>query len=157
MNILVLSAGNAARSILLEAILNEHGAGRVHAFSAGPRPAGAVHPQALKLLEELGYDTSRARPDSWEAFAGPDAPEMDMVITLGDSAAVAAAPAWPGAPVRGHWGGTDPAALPEDDWEDGFRAAYDRLMARAALLLKQPIETMEAGALKALLDRIGRK
>ncbi|OWU84935.1 arsenate reductase [Oceanicola sp. 22II-s10i] len=156
MNILVLCTGNSARSILLEAILNDLGGGRVQAYSAGSKPAGAVHPQSLKLLEEMDHDTSDARSKSWDEFAGRDAPEMDMVITVCGSAAGETCPVWPGAPVRTHWGVEDPAALPEDDWEDGFRAAYDKLRARAEALLKFPVETMEPGTLKATLDRIGR-
>ena len=157
MNILVLCTGNSARSILLEAILNDIGQGRVSAYSAGSRPAGAVHPQSLKLLEELDHDTSHARSKSWDEFAGPDAPEMDMVITVCASAAGETCPIWPGTPVRAHWGVEDPAALPEDDWERGFRAAYDTLRGRAEALLKYPVETMDPGELKATLDRIAKK
>lgn len=157
MNILVLCTGNSARSILLESILNEEGMGRVHAFSAGSQPAGRVHPQSFKLLEELGHDTSEARSKPWDEFAAPDAPEMDMVITVCASAAGETCPIWPGAPVRAHWGVDDPAAAPEDQWEDAFRAAYDILHRRATALLKLPVETMDAGELKAALDRIGKK
>ncbi|MGI3167515.1 arsenate reductase ArsC [Pseudooceanicola sp. C21-150M6] len=157
MNILVLCTGNSARSILLEAILNDRGMGRVTAYSAGSQPAGRVHPQSLKLLEELGHDTSQARSKSWDEFAGDDAPEMDMVITVCASAAGETCPIWPGAPVRAHWGVEDPAALPEDQWEEGFREAYDILGNRADRLLKHAIETMDSGELKATLDRIAKK
>ncbi|MWB77430.1 arsenate reductase ArsC [Pseudooceanicola sp. 216_PA32_1] len=157
MNILVLCTGNSARSILLESILNDLGQGRVTAYSAGSNPAGAVHPQSLKLLEELDHDTSHARSKSWDEFAGPDAPEMDVVITVCASAAGETCPIWPGAPVRAHWGVEDPAALPEDAWDSGFRAAYDKLRTRAEALLKHPVETLDPGELKAVLDRIGKK
>jgi len=157
MNILVLCTGNSARSILLESILNDLGRGRVEAFSAGSRPAGAVHPQALKLLEEEDIDTADLRSKSWDEFEGPEAPEMDLVITVCAAAAGETCPIWPGAPVRGHWGVDDPAALPEDQWETGFRSAWSKLKARAEALLKLPVETMDQGELKAALDRIGRK
>ena len=87
MNILVLCTGNSARSILLESILNREANGRVSAYSAGSQPAGKVHPQSLILLDELGVDTSGFRSKSWDEFAEPDAPEMDFVFTVCDSAA----------------------------------------------------------------------
>ncbi len=155
MNILVLCTGNSARSILLESILNQAGQGRVRAFSAGSQPAGAVHPQSLRLLGELGYDTSEARSKSWDEFAADDAPEMDIVITVCGSAAGETCPMWPGAPLRAHWGVEDPAAAPEQDWDDAFRTAYGQLHKRAATLLDMPIESMDTGTLQATLNRIG--
>ena len=92
MNILVLCTGNSARSILLEAILNTEGAGRVTAYSAGSQPSGKVHPYSLKLLASRGYDTSMARSKSWDEFAAADAPMMDAVITVCASAAGEEAP-----------------------------------------------------------------
>lgn len=50
-NILVLCTGNSARSIFGEALLSKLGNGRVRAFSAGSKPAGQVHPGALRLLK----------------------------------------------------------------------------------------------------------
>ena len=155
MNILVLCTGNSARSILLEALLNRLGDGRIKAYSAGSQPAGAVHPQSLKLLGDKGYDTSQARSKSWDEFAGPDAPQMDAVITVCAAAAGEVCPIWPGAPVRAHWGVDDPAAAAEPDWQQAFTTAYAILERRVRALLDMPVEDMEAGELKIHLDRIG--
>ena len=159
LNILVLCIGNSARSILLEALLNRLGEGRVRAFSAGSQPTGAVHPQSLRLLEGLGYDVSRVRSKSWDEFAGEEAPEMDAVITVCAAATGETCPIWPArnglAPVRSHWGVDDPAAADEAGWEAAFASAYAILERRARALLDMPVEDMEAGELKIHLDRIG--
>lgn len=155
MNILVLCTGNSARSILLESILNRFGAERLTAFSAGSQPSGAVHPQSLVLLGQLGYDTSGARSKSWDEFAQSTAPEMDIVITVCGSAAETC-PIWPGAPVRAHWGVEDPAAAAKPDWEPAFQTAYDTLHKRALAFLELPIETMAKTELTTHLNQIGR-
>ncbi|WP_456390208.1 arsenate reductase ArsC [Profundibacter sp.] len=156
MNILVLCTGNSARSILLESILNHASDGRITAFSAGSNPAGKVHPQSLKLLAELGHDIAKARSKSWDAFAMPDAPKMDLVITVCGSAAAETCPIWPGAPLRCHWGVEDPADC-TDDCDVAFRTTYDILARRAAQLLALPFEGMEAATLKPALAQIGQQ
>ncbi|MEM8654225.1 MAG: arsenate reductase ArsC [Pseudomonadota bacterium] len=156
MNILVLCTGNSARSILLECILNKRGGARVKAYSAGSRPAGQVHPMALRLLTRLGYTTSQLRSKSWDEFATPDAPEMGLVITVCGNAAEEACPIWPGAPVRTHWGVDDPATASEEDQQDAFEAAYAILEARARSMLDLPFETMDQSQLSAELAKISR-
>ncbi|OBY27372.1 arsenate reductase ArsC [Leisingera sp. JC1] len=155
MNILVLCTGNSARSILLESIFNTLGAGRIRAYSAGSNPTGKVHPQSLVLLGELGHDTAGARSKRWDEFAGAEAPEMDMVITVCASAAGETCPVWPGAPVRAHWGVEDPAAADQPEWDKAFRTAYITLEKRAKALLELPIETMSSTELSQQLKRIG--
>ncbi|MDU8926949.1 arsenate reductase ArsC [Alisedimentitalea sp. MJ-SS2] len=159
MKILVLCTGNSARSILLEALLNRLEKGRITAFSAGSNPTGAVHPQSLKLLGGKGYDLSGARSKSWDEFAAPGAPELDIVITVCASAAGEVCPIWPsttpGKPLRAHWGVDDPAVADETDWQDAFQTAYDILDRRAQALLDLPLEDMKADAMKTALDRIG--
>lgn len=155
MNILVLCTGNSARSILLEAVLNHLGGKAVNAWSAGSQPAGRVHPQSIALLRTRGIDTSGARSKSWDEFAEPDAPVMDLVITVCGEADKEPCPIWPGAPLRAHWGVEDPAAAPEADQPSAFAHAYETLDRRARAFLALPFETLDRAALKRELDRIG--
>lgn len=155
MNILVLCTGNSARSILLEAILNSEGGSSINAWSAGSKPTGRVHPQSLSLLRGKGIDTTGARSKSWDEFAEPDAPQMDLVITVCGEADKEPCPIWPGAPLRTHWGVEDPAGVPEVDQPTAFAAAYDILARRARAFLALPIDALDRDALKRELDRIG--
>ena len=155
MNILVLCTGNSARSILLEAILSQRSNGRITAYSAGSKPAGAVHPQSLVLLEKLGYKTADFRSKSWDEFGHATSPVMDAVITVCGSAAGEQCPMWPGVPVRAHWGVEDPAAATPSEQVEAFQTAYQRLNARAEALIDLPFETMTADDLLAALKRIG--
>ena len=79
-NVLFLCTGNSARSIMAEAILNKVGAGKFVAFSAGSQPKGQVHPEAIALLQSLGFDTARFRSKSWNEFAKPGAPRARFCV-----------------------------------------------------------------------------
>jgi arsenate reductase len=83
-NVLFLSTGNSARSILAESLLNHWGAGRFRGYSAGSFPRGAVHPRSLELLRSLELSTDGLRSKSWDEFATPGAPAMDFVFTVCD-------------------------------------------------------------------------
>ncbi|MBA4009219.1 MAG: low molecular weight phosphatase family protein [Erythrobacter sp.] len=157
MNILVLCTGNSARSILGEVILNRLGAGRVTAFSAGSQPKGAVHPGALRLLAAKGIDASGLHSKSWNTFTGPDAPDIDLVITVCGSAAGEACPIFPGTPLRAHWGLPDPAAVAGDDAavDAAFAQTWQWLTMRAEAFLALPFETMARDDLQARLAAIG--
>ncbi|MDT8326127.1 MAG: arsenate reductase ArsC [Roseovarius sp.] len=154
-NILVLCTGNSARSILAEAILNRDGLGRFIGFSAGSDPKPAPHPQALTLLQGLGHDISALRSKSWDEFAGPDVPKMDVILTVCDNAAGETCPIWPGHPVSAHWGLPDPASAPEADQPEAFAETYRRLQARVKAFMALPVETLDAAQLGALLTAIG--
>jgi arsenate reductase len=108
-NILFLCTGNSARSILAEAIANRRSTKGVRAYSAGSRPTGKVHPQALATLEAQGFATEHLRSKSWEEFVSSQAPEIHWVITLCDAAAAEACPVFPGTQQTLHWGLPDPA------------------------------------------------
>lgn len=154
-NVLFLCTGNSARSILAEAILNKDGAGRFHAFSAGSFPKGAVHPEALKLLEELGYPTDGVRSKSWDEFAVDGAPLLDFVFTVCDNTAGETCPVWPGQPMTAHWGIEDPAAAVEHQ-QQAFRNAYYALRRRIELFLALPMQSIDELSLQARLREIGR-
>lgn len=156
--ILILCTGNSARSILAEALLNAKGEGRVVAYSAGSFPKGQVHPQALALLDRLGYQTNDLRSKSWDEFASSDAPELHYVITVCDNAAGEACPIWPGRPITAHWGIPDPAAATGSDADvrEAFVGAYERLERRVDAFLALPFEDLSLTELKARLDGIGQ-
>jgi protein-tyrosine-phosphatase len=156
-NVLILCTGNSARSILGEAVFNHHGAGKFRAYSAGSKPAGQPNPFAIDLLKREGIDTAFARSKSWDEFAAPDAPVMDFVITVCDSAAAEECPYWPGAPVSAHWGLPDPAAVEGTDAIKAlaFAQTYAALMRRVGAFAALPIETLDNLALKTKLSDIG--
>ena len=155
--VLVLCTGNSARSILGEALLNRLAAGRVTAFSAGSKPAGAVNPAAIRLLEREGYETGALRSKSWHEFAGPEAPTIDIVITVCGSAAGEACPVFPGPAVRAHWGLPDPAAVEGDEAarDAAFARTYRLLRERVEAFLALPFETMAGAELQRELGAIG--
>lgn len=156
--VLFLCTGNSARSILAECIMNRVGNGRFVAYSAGSMPKGKVHPQAIKLLEGLGYDTSRLRSKSWDEFASPDAPKLDFIVTVCDNAAGEVCPIWPGRPVQAHWGIPDPAAAEGSESEVAlaFADAYRMLNNRIGLFSSLPVESLDRLAMKQRMDEIGR-
>ncbi len=157
-NVLFLCTGNSARSILAESILQKEGAGRFRAFSAGSQPRGEVNPLALKALQGWEYPAEGFRSKSWEEFAGPDAPVMDFVFTVCDSAAGEACPIWPGHPMTAHWGIEDPAAVEGSDIDKlrAFNAAFRYMKTRISLFTALPLKSLDAMALGSRLREIGQ-
>jgi len=157
MNVLFLCVGNSARSILAEALVNSRAQGRVHAYSAGSRPAGEVHPLAREVLDTCGIPAMGARSKSWDEFATETAPHMDLVITVCDPATVAACPLWPGAPLTVNWGLPDPAAVQGDAGERlaAFARSFTELEKRIELMLGLPLEHLSPEELAGQLQAIG--
>jgi protein-tyrosine-phosphatase len=154
-NILFLCTGNSARSILAEAILNKTGAGRFRAYSAGSQPKGQVHPESLRLLRSLGYDTTGFRSKSWVEFLKE--PQFDFVFTVCDNAAAEACPIWPGQPMTAHWGIADPAEARGTPTEvaQAFREAYRLLNQRIGVFTALPLRSLDQLTLQGRLREIG--
>lgn len=152
LNVLFLCTHNSARSILAEALLNALGQGRFRAFSAGssPRPNQQPHPLGLQILSEAGVDTQGLRSKSWDEFAAPDAPRMDLIITVCDNAAGEVCPIWPGHPATAHWGYADPSAGDGDDPAKlhAFRQTLVAIRHRLELLINLAPEQLAPPALQ---------
>jgi len=157
-NVLFLCTGNSARSILAETILRKDGAGRFNAFSAGSFPKGQVNPIALGVLSEFGYPTGNLRSKNWDEFAVANAPAIDFVFTVCDSAAGEICPIWPGHPVTAHWGIADPADVEGTELQEwlAFVTALRYLKARIEVFTALPLATIDNMTLRARLHEIGR-
>lgn len=159
--VLILCTHNSARSVLGETMLNHLAAklGKdVKAYSAGSSPRGQVNPFALKVLDAAGLDTSYVRSKSWDEFAAEDAPKMDIVITVCDSAAAETCPYWPGAPVKAHWGFPDPSNAEGGDAgkTTAFEITRQAIGYKLLQLLSLPLEQLSSSELQAALNEISR-
>ena len=156
-NLLFLCTHNSARSIMAEAIVNhDHGA-RFRAFSAGSHPSGEVSPDALALLERLGYPVEGLHSKDWDQFTAPEAPEIDFVFTLCDEAANETCPVWPGAPMTAHWGVPDPKAATGDATARRLAHldAFRMLERRIGIFANLPFASLERAALRKRMAQIG--
>ncbi|WP_309623284.1 arsenate reductase ArsC [Novosphingobium sp.] len=156
-SVLVLCTGNSARSILGEALFARLSDGKIAAYSAGSKPKGFPHPGALRLLERRGFDPSRFSSKSWHVFTGPDAPKIDLAITVCGNASGEACPVFPGAPLRAHWGLLDPADAEgsEADVDAAFEETARLLEMRIRAFLALDTAAMDAPESQQALARIG--
>ena len=154
-SVLFLCTGNSARSILAEAYLNHAARGRYRGYSAGSHPNGRVNPFALELLEKSRLATAGLRSKSWDEFARSDAPRIDFIFTVCDSAATEACPVWPGRPATAHWGVPDPAAVQGGDEEKrrAFKDAFTALSRRIDLFLALPHDKLNQRTLAEIGSR----
>ncbi|BCA65688.1 arsenate reductase ArsC [Fluviibacter phosphoraccumulans] len=155
-NVLFLCAGNSARSIIAESVLNQLGQGRFKAFSAGSMPAGTVNAHVLELLQRNKMPIEGIRSKSWDEFVQADAPKLDFVFTVCDQAAGEVCPVWPGQPMTAHWGLEDPAQVAgEEEQKRAVSNAFMQLNRRIGIFTNLPLEKLERHSLQKQLDEIG--
>jgi arsenate reductase len=146
LNVLFLCTHNSARSILAEALLNHLGRGRFVAYSAGssPRENQKPNPLAIETLNKAGINTAGLHSKSWDVFALPDAPHMDLVITVCDNAAGEVCPYWPGQPATAHWGYADPSEMQggEDKQREAFVQTLHLIRKRLEILVNLPATSL---------------
>ena len=103
--VLILCTGNSCRSHLAEGVLRAAAGDLVEVASAGSKPAGHVHPLAIRAMHEIGIDISAHRSKHLSEFL--DRPVQTVITVCGN--ADQACPMFPGQMHRHHWGFDDPA------------------------------------------------
>ncbi len=140
--VLFLCTGNSCRSHMAEAIVNARLGDEWEAVSAGTKPTGYVHPNALRALAEIGIE-HRGCSKSADEFR--DTP-LDLVVTVCDSAAEEC-PVWLGPGRRLHHSFPDPAKAEGTDEEvmAVFRAVRDDIALTIPNILAGPqVHSMSA-------------
>lgn len=155
-NVLFLCTGNSTRSIMAEGLLRHWGDGMFGAFSAGSHPVGGVNPMALEQLTARGISTAGLHCKSWDDFARPDSPKMDLVITVCDEVANEPCPVLPGAPMQLHWGLPNPSAAlgGVSAKAEAFRTVCGQLEQRIAQLVTIPFADRDPASVQADLEAI---
>jgi arsenate reductase len=126
--VLILCTGNSCRSHLAEGILRVAAGDLLNVQSAGSKPAGFVHPLAIKAMTEIGIDISSHRSKHLNEFLTQ--PVHTVITVCGN--ADQACPAFPGQVERHHWPFDDPAHAPGDEAEQMkvFRRVRDEIRAK---------------------------
>ena len=154
--VLFLCTENSARSIMAEALLKRWGKQKFNAFSAGSKPKGEIHPKTIEMLEKNNFKSEGFRSKSWDEFTGPDAPEIDFVITVCSNAANETCPIFPGEPQSTHWDIDDPAREVDSEEKQGseFLKAFMELEQRIKMFTNLPIEKLDKMALHEQLKKM---
>ena len=130
--ILFLGVANSARSQLAEAIARDL-APDLDIWSAGTEPSH-VRPQVRRVLYEVGFDDKGLRSKTLFEV-GMD--EIDVIVTL---CREEQCPILPGKKRHVHWPLPDPAAAPDTEKDEAYRATRDELIRRLPPLLRE-VET----------------
>ncbi len=132
--VLFLCTGNSCRSQMAEAIVNARLSDRWEAFSAGIRPAAAVHPLVPQVLAESGIPFA-GEPKSAGRFRNT---AFDLVVTLCDSARQEC-PVWLGSGLREHHDYPDPGLVEGTDAEKlaAFRKLRDDMLVEIPYILER--------------------
>lgn len=136
--VLFVCTGNSARSQMAEALLRKYAGSRYEAHSAGLEAQG-INPYTIRVLEEIGVDTSVHTSDRIFDYIGKLVP--DYLITVCSRAEEKCPHIWPGATTRLHWPFDDPAAVQGSDARvlDAFRKTRSQIDERIRLwLAEQP-------------------
>jgi arsenate reductase len=111
---------------------------------------------AAELLEHAGVEVPDHPPQHVREFSGPQAPPLDFVFTLSDTAAGEAPPSWPGHPITAHWRCTDP-----DQYDDPTERRLALMRTRAELerrirvLTNLPMASLDRLSLQAEVEALG--
>src|SRR6476659_385511 len=125
--VLILCTGNSCRSHLAEGLLRSMAGDLFEVHSAGSKPAGYVHPLAVKAMAEIGIDISAHRSKHLDEYL---AQPVETVITVCGKADQVC-PVFPGQINRHHFPFDDPAHATGSEEEQFavFRRVRDEIRA----------------------------
>ena len=126
MRILFLCVANSARSQIAEGIAREMFGKDHDVRSAGSEPSGSVHPDAIKVLDEIGIDASLHSSKSVDDLEKDFIDNLDYVITL---CAEEVCPIYITHAKKLHWINEDPANEAYSEFESlqAFRNTRDNI------------------------------
>jgi len=135
--VLFLCTGNSCRSHLAEGLLESIAGDAYSSLSAGTRPAGYVHPLAVRVMGELGIDISGHSSKSIESFLPPVGDPPDLVVSV-CAGAEKECPPFPADVRRIHWLFEDPAKVSggSDEQLAVFRRIRDEIRHRLVRALE---------------------
>ena len=129
---------------MAEGILRAASKGAFEVASAGSKPAGYVHPLAIKALAEIDIDISQHTSKHMKDFLNR---KVETVITV-CGIANQTCPIYPGQLNRYHWPFVDPAHVPGNEEEQMrvFREVRDQI--------RRVFEAYAAGRLDGVKARV---
>lgn len=80
LRVLFACVENSFRSQISEGIARKYFNDRIDAYSAGSEPSGQIHPNAVKVLEEIGADISMQHS---KGFTDLEQRDFDYLVTMG--------------------------------------------------------------------------
>jgi len=130
--VLFICGHNSGRSQMAEAFLGKIAGHKMHIESAGLEPK-PINPLVVEVMQEIGYDLSRAKSDSVFDFF-KEGRLYDYVITVCDETASGQCPVFPGITKRLHWPFKDPEELTGTHAEklDDLRKIRDQIQEKIA-------------------------
>jgi len=145
--VLFICQHNSGRSQIAEAYLREIYGDHFEIESAGLEPAEALNPLVVKVMDEVGIDLSKKKPQSVFGLFKQGRVYAHVITVCHDSETKC--PLFPGITKRWHWPFDDPAAVEGNEAEklNAVRKIRDSIK---AWLLNPPENTID---FKALIDR----
>ena len=139
--ILILCTSNSCRSQMAESVLKSLNPS-IEVYSAGTEPADQIHPEAVRVMAELGLDISAHTPKSVDQFLGTD---FDFVVTVCDHARKTCPVFTGNVKQRLHIGFEDPvqATGTEEEILAVFRKVRDEIKGHFEQFNNQYLQTKE--------------
>ena len=155
-NVLFLSTGNSARSIMAEAILNHSGRDRFRAFSAGTNPDEKLNSFAIEQIQLALISTEALQCKNLNAFTSADAPIFDFVFTLSNDLNLDNLPAWRGQPFTANWNVDNPNLIDGGiaEKQKAFLKTFTQINWRISIFASLSLKNLNAPSLKLELENI---